>query len=155
MRKILINLVISIFLLNACSSVESQNLLFLKVPSQSQDIISPHLMTDGRYAFEGSFWKGEESSVFEKDSSFVVYDLGDTRWIKKIHFQADNNDEFLFSVSFDGINWSPLWRAPKYPVAGLHQRWISGLNIQGRYLKLGIISGDGAFSVSELQVFGY
>ncbi len=130
------------------------NLIASKVPSESSGISSPERMTDGHYAFEGSLWKSEPASLFDDASAYAVYDFGDVRTVQGLRFQADNNDEFLFSLSSNGVNWSPVWRAPTYPVSGLHQRWVRGLNARARYLKLTILSGDGAFSVSELQVFG-
>ena len=110
-------------------------------------------LTDGTAAKEGAFWDTELTTRFPSPGSFVVYDLGSEQPIAAAWLQGDNNDVYELALSSDGEHFETLWRAGPQSGAGLRGRETSELKGKGRYLRVSASGGDGAYSLSELQVF--
>ena len=67
--------------------------------------------------------------------------------------QADNNDTYEVQVSDDGELWFPAWTVPVDDGEGLRARYTDDVDARGRYLRIGLANGDGAFSIGEIQAF--
>jgi hypothetical protein len=67
--------------------------------------------------------------------------------------EGDHNDEYVVSLSDDGVTFVPLWVAPPRSEGGQQPRSEADLHGSGRYVRLAPGHGDGHFSVSELQLF--
>lgn len=131
----------------------SRNLTAGKQPIRSADVASPALLTDDRSAADGAEWNAAAATAFQGDRAFVEYDLGQVEPIDAAYIQADNNDEYVFTVSDDGQAFRPLWVAPPVPSPGLRGRSTEGLGARGRYVRMSPRGGDGAYSVAELQLW--
>ncbi len=131
----------------------SENLVAGKSPARAEGVANPALITDGQLAAEGAAWDGPAASALRSDQSYVDYDLGQTARIDAAIVQADNNDDYIVSVSDDGATFRQLWVARPVAAPGLRDRSIEGLNGRGRWIRLSARGGDGAFSVTELQLW--
>lgn len=110
--------------------------------------------TDDTLAEEGTFWSAADAVVLPANSRFE-YDLRGVKQISAVLIQGDNNDEYVFEGSIDGVSYKPLWTAPPtYVGMGLRTRWAV-LKEPGtaRYLRIVGKGGDGYYSVSEVQAF--
>ncbi len=116
-------------------------------------IANPALITDGRAALEGDDWNSPSAALFESESGHVDFDLGAPTPIVAGYLQGDNNDEYIISVSDDGVTFRELWVAPPRPAAGLRERWADNLGGNGRWVRLSGRGGDRVFSVAELQLY--
>ena len=130
------------------------NLLSAVKVARSNAITLGHRLTNNRAATDGTAWNGAQSSIFSKESSFAIFDLGSERSIAALALQGDNNDEYTFEISKDGKTFEPIWTVPLHPHPGLRTRVTQGLETSGRFLKIGVGSqGDGSYSVTEVQAF--
>jgi hypothetical protein len=110
-------------------------------------------LVDGALAPVGDFWNTALTMILPSPEAFVTIDLGQELPIAAAFIQADNNDQYSLSGSIDGTTFTPLWEAPPVRGAGLRVRKTDAISGRARYLRLSASGGDGAFSVSELQVF--
>lgn len=108
--------------------------------------------TDEAVAFDGARWDAPEA-VRIPAGGWVQWDIGRVEPIRGAAIQADNNDEYILSVSELGIAWVEVWRAPAVGQAGLQTRETMSLDTRGRYVRITPVGGDGMYSVSELEVF--
>ena len=131
----------------------SHNLTAGKQPARSGDVVNPALLTDDRTATEGADWNAAAATALHGEGAFVEYDLGKVEPIDAAYIQADNNDEYVFTVSDDGQAFRPLWVAPPVPSPGLRGRSTEGLGARGRYVRMSPRGGDGVYSVAELQLW--
>lgn len=127
------------------------------------------LLIDGRFVDERSPWNNDESVYWQdQDTSFVI-DLGAEFLIVDVLVQVDDNDDYLIAYSLDGARYTPLMvfyegygetgsgmdtmssnpGDPQY--ASLPER----KPVRARYLRLTASSGDGSYSIAEIQAFGY
>jgi len=130
------------------------NLLADLRPVSSQRVRRTHVLTDGRASRPGGYWKTTVTTQLDSLESFVVYDLGHEQKISAVWLQADSNDVYDVAGSKDGTRYETIFRANPVNDAGMRSRFAAGLEGQARYIRLTALSGDGAFAVSELQVFG-
>jgi len=110
--------------------------------------------TDDTLAEEGTFWSAADAVVLPANSRFE-YDMRSVKQISAVLVQGDNNDEYVFEGSVDGVTYKPLWTAPPtYVGMGLRTRWAV-LKEPGtaRYLRVVGKGGDNYYSVSEVQAF--
>jgi len=110
-------------------------------------------IVDGTLAPAGDFWNTPLTAILPTADSYIAIDLGEVVPIAAAFLQGDNNDRYLLSGSIDGTTFTPLWEAPPMRGAGLRVRKSDSINGRARYLRLSAAGGDGAYSVSELQVF--
>jgi hypothetical protein len=129
------------------------NLLAGRSPLRSEGVVAPARLTDGRAAHDGDFWKTEITTVFESSAAYVVYDLGSRQRIAAAWLQGDNNDTYELAISDEGQTFASAWRAGPQPGSGLHERHNAELDASGRYVRISATGGDGAFALSEVQVF--
>ena len=108
--------------------------------------------TDDTLAEEGSFWSAPDAVVIPATSK-LEYDMGKLKQVKALVVQADNNDDYVFEASTDGVAYKPLWVAPPvWEGMGLRTRWIAlGEPVNARYVRITGRGGDGFFSISEVQ----
>jgi hypothetical protein len=132
----------------------ADNLLAGLSPVSSQRVRRTHVLTDGRAARIGGYWKTTATAQLDSLDSFVVYDLGQERKIGAVWLQGDSNDVYDVSGSKDGTRYETIFRANPVSDVGMRSRYADGLGATARYIRLTPLSGDGAFSISELQVFG-
>ena len=93
----------------------------------------------------------------------LVIDLGKAagRGITRVKIQADANDTYVVAISTDAFDWSILYIAnPVSSGTGLQirdsgdtLRDFNGKPWVGRYIWVYPSSGDGKYSVSEVQIF--
>jgi len=141
------------FAASSCRRGPSRNLVAGKQPARSADVANAALLTDERTATEGADWNAAGAAILHGERAFVEYDLGRSERIDAAYIQADNNDEYIFSVSDDGTAFRPLWVAPAVTSQGLRGRSTEGLGARGRYVRMSPRGGDGVYSVAELQVW--
>lgn len=132
----------------------SGNLLAGLSPSSVRRVRRPQLLTDGRAAPPGGYWKTTVTAQLDNLESFVVYDLGSEQKIGAVWLQADSNDIYDVSGSKDGVRFETIFRANPVNDVGMRSRYGDKLEGVARYIRLSPLAGDGAFTVSELQVFG-
>ena len=130
------------------------NLLADRSPHASQRVRRTHVLTDGNAARAGSYWKTTVTTQLDNLESFVVYDLGQEQKIGAVWLQGDSNDVYDVSGSKDGTRYETIFRAEQVSDVGMRSRYAANLHASARYIRLTALAGDGAFSVSELQVFG-
>lgn len=128
-------------------------LLARRSPVQSQGVARAAALTDGRRAHEGAFWKTRRCAVLRDADASAVFDLGSEQPIAAVALQADADDSYLLSISNDGVHFEPLWTAAPVPATGMRLRSSADLHARARYVRLAARGGDGAFAVSELQLF--
>lgn len=131
----------------------SESLLHGKTPIATDNVRSADRLTDNVAATDGDFWNTDLSCVLNGPSASATFDFGREKSIDSVYLQGDNNDVYRLSVSADNRNFSPLWDAPPVGRPGLQTRTKSGLAAKGRYLRVTAAGGDGAYSLTELQVF--
>jgi hypothetical protein len=144
----------ALFAAPAPAASESGNLLLHLSPSSSRLARRTHVLTDDRASRTGGYWKTTVTSQLDTLQSFVTYDLGQPKKITAVWLQADSNDVYDVAGSKDGERWETIYRANPVPESGMRSRYASGLDATARYIRLTPLTGDGAFAVSELQVFG-
>jgi hypothetical protein len=140
-------------LLGSGAALAQGNILAGKTPSQASGVRRAEVLTDGRAARDGDFWKTGATAHLESVDAFVVYDLGATTPIAAGWLQGDNNDQYLIEVSPDGTSWQLAWEAGPENEAGLRARQSNTLKSSGRFLRIRARGGDGAYSLSEVQLF--
>jgi hypothetical protein len=122
-------------------------------PHKSSGVQRPESISDGVIGRPGDPWDSHLAAVLSP-SSFVEWDLGESRTIRSAFLQGDNNDDYLVQVSDDGSSWAPLWTAPPATTGrGLQPRTGQGFEGRGRYVRLSPARGDGSYSVTELALF--
>ena len=82
------------------------------------------------------------------------------RGITRVKIQADANDTYVVAISTDAFDWSILYIANPVSGSGLQTRDsgdtlrdFNGKPWVGRYICVYPSSGDGKYSVSEVQIF--
>jgi hypothetical protein len=129
------------------------NVLEGRRPWKSSDVLRAGVLTDGTAARAGDDWMTELTAPFGSADAFVEYDLGASSSFSAAFLQGDHNDEYVVALSEDGATFAPLWVAPPRTEGGQQARSAADLQGSGRYVRLSPGRGDGAFSVSELQLF--
>jgi hypothetical protein len=129
------------------------NLLLGKSPIQVLEVLRSRAITDGGLPHEGSHWDTSFTSVLSSEFSFLVFDLGEPTGIDSLLIQADNNDTFEISASFDGKNFGRLTGITTVPNPGMQTRLARDLHSAARFLRISQPKGDGYFSIGEFQVF--
>lgn len=124
-----------------------------KKPTKSFDVARAAVLTDGVAARAGDDWMTELTTHFRSLNAFVEFDLGASQTFTAAYLQGDHDDEYVVSLSEDGVSFSPFWTATPRSDGGQQPRSASDLQGHGRYVRLSPGRGDGHFSVSELQLF--
>jgi hypothetical protein len=135
------------------TALAQQNLLAGKRPIRERGVRHSEVLTDGRAPRDGDPWRSAATATFDSADAFVVYDLGAGTALAAGWLQGDNNDVYLVEASPDGSTWQVAWQAGPEPEAGLRVRQSNQLSASGRYLRVRAREGDGAYSLSELQLF--
>jgi hypothetical protein len=131
----------------------AQNLLAGRAPSRAEGVTVPQYLTDGFAPHDGEPWDVPSASRLAP-GAVIEWDLGAPAELRAVALQADNNDEYILSTSVDGETWSEAWRSGTAGAPGLQLRSTKELRVTARYVRLTAQGGDGAYSVSELEVFG-
>ncbi|UCC41536.1 MAG: discoidin domain-containing protein [Candidatus Aminicenantes bacterium] len=127
------------------------------------------LLIDGQMPAEGSEWNGEFCVHWEYTETFFILDLGAVFEVTGILLQVDGDDDYQIDYSLDGEDYFSL-----LPISASDGEVESGMDTmstilgnpenvsdwelspeQARYIKIYATEGNSAFSVSELQVFGF
>lgn len=108
--------------------------------------------TDGEVLLDGTGWNAP-GTLRIPSGGYAQWDLGRVEPIRGAAIQADNNDEYILSVSEAGLAWLEVWRAPAVGVPGLQTRDTMKIDTRARYVRLTPAAGDGYYSVSEFEVF--
>ena len=138
----------------ATAAAPSDNLLLGLSPVSTRLARRAHVLTDDRASRPGGYWKSTVTAQLDSLESFVVFDLGQEKKIGAVWLQGDSNDVYDVAGSKDGERYETIFRANPTVDAGMRSRFGSGFNASARYIRLSALTGDGAFAVSELQVFG-
>lgn len=137
----------------AAAPCTDDNLLDKRPASRWTDIKNAARATDGVASRAGDPWDSDLATVLVVGSSQMTWDLRRVTTVDALWMQGDNNDEYVFSISKDGRNFTPIWTAPKVGGQGMRERHVTGLNAEGRYLRLSDMQGDGSYSVDEVQAY--
>ena len=133
--------------------------------------VSPSTLVDGKFFAKN--WRWDQNTVWwgRWDTGKVEIDLNGTYTIESLVIQADDNDSYkLYYKDLDTGNWEIAWNVPNYDVYPSSSNW--GMQTRPnvydnseRYklpkpittnaLMFTHDSGDGWYSVSEIQAFGY
>jgi hypothetical protein len=124
-----------------------------RTPTWSPGVERADRIVDGTLAPAGDLWNTGLTAILPSPESFITIDLGQELAIAAAFIEADNNDQYLLSGSLDGTSFVPLWVAPAVRGSGLRVRKTDAISGRARYLRLSASGGDGAYSVSELQVY--
>lgn len=143
-------LLLAVFL--AATAASAQNLLRNRPPMRADGVPGPQRLTDGQTPIDGDPWDGPSAAVIPAGVA-VEWDLGQLAHVSGAAIQADNNDDYLLSVSDDGVTWRELWKFGAVEGGGLRTRQVLELNSQARFIRLTTAFGDARYSVSELEVF--
>lgn len=127
------------------------------------------LIIDGQIPPEESDWNGSQCVYWEDTQTFFVIDLGQVSQITGILVQVDNNDDYQIDYSSDGEEYFSLLE-----INSSYGEIESGMDTmssiledphyvtelefspeQARYIKIYATEGNNAYSVSEVQIFGY
>jgi spermidine synthase len=114
--------------------------------------------TDGAVAPEGAPWDVPAAVRIVASSDGITYDLGRERSISALVLQADANDVYVLSSSADGSagSFTLIGEVPNVlPTrgSGLRTRWLRGLPVVARYVRVAPGEGDGFFSISEIAAY--
>lgn len=125
------------------------------------------LVLDGRMAREGSDWNSADCVWWEQShEAALVIDLRSVRLVRDVRIQVDNNDDYEIAWSADGKLFRKLFQLgagtgtvslgmetfstvkgePEYEAT------IDFRPVKARYLRIRSVSGDGMYSVSEIDV---
>jgi hypothetical protein len=135
------------------SSADQTNRLAGRPTTASPGVERADRIADGTLAPAGDFWNTGLTAILPSSESFITVDLGQEMAIAAAFIQADNNDRYFLAGSLDGTSFVTLWDAPAVRGSGLRTRKTDAISGRARYLRLSAAGGDGAYSVSELQVF--
>lgn len=133
----------------------SGNLLAGKRPVQWQDTQNDlALITNGEVTQEGAIWNAQQAVLLDSAVASVTYDLGGEMPLAAVHIQADANDVYPISGSLDGREWKVLGQLEIADgVHGLRSRSLNLGGVRTRFIRIAEPTGDGSFSISELQAF--
>ncbi|MFW5876708.1 MAG: hypothetical protein ACOCXM_08220 [Myxococcota bacterium] len=138
---------------HAKAECTDRNLLAHMEPAATQGVVRPEVLTDGRIPVQGSTFDSEHTARFLEENAHVTFDLGETRTVRALYLQADNNDEYIVSISDDGKQFEPAFRAPAVDDPGMQGRVGLDFEWRARFVRLQPKAGDGNFSVSELALY--
>ena len=120
---------------------------------------TPDLITDGTYAAENTVWNDATVAVELNNTGTnfaLTINLGSANSITRVKIQADCNDTYRIEYSTDNTNWTTLYNVPNASGScpGLITR-DSGVftAVTMQFARIYAISGDGSYSVSEVQFF--
>jgi hypothetical protein len=130
-----------------------RNLLLGKSTLEQGGVRNAEVLTDGRASRDGGSWRTRLTALLFDASAFVTYDLGEAAVVRALWLQGDHNDRYRVELSSDGRTFTKLWDAGPVRDPGLQPRVAHGLRGKGRYLRIRPLSGDGNFSLSEVQAF--
>jgi len=128
----------------------------------------PALLVNGQLPPQGYEWNGDQSVYWTQASTFFVLDLGAVFEIQDLVFQVDNNDNYTFSLSTNGTDFTRLLtvREQDGDVSdGLdiistrsgdkeYVQMVDFKPAKARYVKLVASGGDENYAAAEIQVFG-
>jgi hypothetical protein len=106
--------------------------------------------TDGRVVSDGAPWNVSEAVIV---TGPIDFDLQREVPISGFAIQADNNDDYAFAVSTDGQAYQQVYLARPNTAPGLRTRESPLLNVNARFVRVTPSSGDGNFSISEIEIF--
>ena len=133
------------------------NLLAGRMPARWLDLgREPARLTDGAAAPEGAFWSSAPAVQLLTGAASVDFDLGEPKLVRSAYVQADANDTYGVWGSLDGESWQFLGRAESVLASqghGLRGRKITFQGAVTRWVRIGEPSGDGAYSLAEIQLF--
>lgn len=136
----------------AAAPAFAAGLLHEKTPSSVEHAPPWPAWTDGVVQFDGAPWDAP-GAVRLPAGGYVQWDLGRVEPIRGAAIQADNNDEYVLSVSEAGVAWLEVWKAGPVDKPGLQTRDTMALDTRARYVRLSARGGDGFYSVTEFEVF--
>lgn len=140
-------------LLTLATTASGQSLLSGRAPRALEGVPAPHVLTDGQAPFDGEAWDSPSASRLARHG-FLEWDLGREVELRAAAIQADNNDDYVLSVSTDGVAWKEIWRSGTIDAPGLQTRSTGQLAGRGRYVRLAAVGGDGNYSLAEVELFG-
>jgi hypothetical protein len=126
------------------------------------------LMIDGSMPAEGTDFDNAQCVNWSGTGTTFVIDLGRTYRVTGVTAQVDNNDDYVFEASGDGRAYLPLVVIPAnlgrvalgmetFSTDPAHPRYLRELQLtpqRARYIRVSARGGDGAHSVSEVQLMG-
>jgi hypothetical protein len=136
------------------SACPAGNLLAGRTRWQWINTIRSERINDGVAVNEGAVWNAVQAAVMEVATSTVTFDLGQVVPLHSAWIQADANDEYTVWGSVDAREFREIGRVrPVEGVHGLRSRTLQLGGMPVRYFRFGEGQGDGAYSVSEIQLF--
>lgn len=139
-------------LIGTSLAAHAQNVLHNRLPMRSDGVARVERLTDQLAPAEGDAWDGPPAVLLPAGGS-IEWDLGAPVRITGAALQADNNDDYLLSISDDGVSWRDLFRFGPVEGSGLRTRSNLVLDAPARFLRLTASGGDGRYSLSEVELF--
>jgi hypothetical protein len=140
-------------LLSFATAASGQSLLSGRAPRVAEGVPAPQVLTDGQVPFDGDAWDSPSASRLARNG-LLEWDLGREVEVRAAAIQADNNDDYVFSVSSDGVAWQEAWRSGTIDAPGLQTRSTGRLSTRARYVRVTAVGGDGNYSIAEVELFG-
>jgi hypothetical protein len=124
-----------------------------KLPMAERGVTQVKRFTDGIAAKPGDPARTDLTSALTSADAFVTWDLGAVVPVRCALIDADGDDRYQISLSYDLVTFTPLWTAEPDEDRGQQLRAGRGLTGSGRYLRLSAAGGDGKWTVSELSAW--
>jgi len=138
----------------ASTSCPEGSLLDLEKIVQAFGVIREQRLLDGLSPSEGTDINDYNAALFMQRGGFVLFDLESPHKISAIDVVTDDYDSALLEWSADGISYHPVplenWKQLR---SHIRQRWVLGLALEARYLRLRPNTERGIKAVAELRVF--
>jgi hypothetical protein len=123
------------------------------------------LATNAEFAPAGTSWNDSRYATVIPGAGKgfgLIIDMGNAagRGITRVKLQADANDTYVVLISTDALDWEILYIANPVSGSGLQirdsgdtLRDFNGKPWVGRYIWVYASTGDGNYSVSEIEIF--
>lgn len=132
------------------------NLLANARVSDSLDVVgTTRLIVDSTVVAEGAGWDASNAIRFDTVAGSLTFDLGAPMRIASAYVQGDAHSTFSLQLSDDGTTFREIWRVPNAVSsgAGMRSRSMMFWDEHARFVRFGEPTGNGAYSLTELQVF--
>jgi len=170
-NKITIGFMIQLIMFSSTSNSEAAFLSPISIVGTGTWNNSVNLLNDGIIPDKGVFWQDSRNVWWVGTGTTFVLDYGAQFVIKDLVVSVDNNDDYQFDISVDGLSYSPLVTlrdtfGTVAPAPGGMDTissilgssdYVLGFDFSpavGRYLKVTGLRGDNLFSLGEVQAFG-
>lgn len=110
-------------------------------------------VVDGYIPGNGTAWNDGSAYIFGGALTYSVNDSFSD--INAVLISADNNDIYRVDLSMDGVNWDTVADIDPGCCWGIFQNTIGITPRKAKYVRVYPVTGDGSYSIAELQLLSY